>query len=113
MDEHPVDTKAFLNEVEGHLLLVSVRDQGHAAALRFTASLDWLTEGQRAEVERRFEAEYLGLARTSWQRTAERSRDLREEYEEAYRLLRQRLLAACLLGAAVILGLFTAVTWKM
>ncbi|MCD9874562.1 hypothetical protein [Streptomyces guryensis] len=113
MDEHPVDTRAFLNEIEGHLLLASVRDQGHAAALRFTASLGWLTEGQRTEVERRFEAEYLGLARTSWQCTAERSQDLRAEYEEAYRLLRQRLLALCLLGSALVLGILTAVTWKM
>ncbi|MGW2719331.1 hypothetical protein [Streptomyces sp. NPDC001492] len=112
MDEHPVNTGAFLNEVEGYLLLASVRDQGHAAALRFTASLDGLTEGQRAEVERRFEAEYIGLARTSWQRTAERSRDLREEYEETYRQLRQRLLAVWLLGSALILALSAAVTWN-
>ena len=109
MDEHPVDMREFLNEIEGHLLLASVRDQGHTAALRFTASLDWLTEGQRVEVERRFEAEYLALARTSWQRTAERSRQLREEYEAAYARLRHRLLAVCLLGCTLLLATVLAV----
>jgi len=104
MDDHPVDTRVLLNEIEGHLLLASVRDQGHSAAVRFTASLDWLTEGQRAEVERRFETEYLALARISWERTAKRGRELRDEYEETYRGLRRRLLAQCLLGAALCLG---------
>ncbi|MEU6253719.1 hypothetical protein [Streptomyces sp. NPDC047043] len=103
------DVQVLLNEIEGHLLLASIRDQGHTAALRFTASLDWLTEGQRAEVERRFEAEYLALARTSWQRTAERSRQLREEYEETYARLRHRLLAVCLLACTLLLATGLAV----
>jgi len=102
MDEHPVDTRAFLNEIEGHLLLASEREQGHAAAVRFAASLDWLTEHQRAEMERRFEAEYLALARTSWQHTAKRAREVRGEYGEAYRDLRRRLLAGWLLTCAAV-----------
>ncbi|MFJ6080197.1 hypothetical protein ACIQI8_02255 [Streptomyces sp. NPDC092369] len=102
MDEHPVDTREFLNEIEGHLLLAAEREQGHAAAMRFTASLVWLTEHQRTEVERRFEAEYLALARASWQRTAERAREVRGEYEEAYRDLRRRLLACWLLTCAAV-----------
>ncbi|MGI5460593.1 hypothetical protein ACQEWB_46995 [Streptomyces sp. CA-249302] len=105
MDEHPVDAQAFLNDIEGHLLLASVRDESHAAARRFTTPLDWLTDGQRAEVERRFEAEYLALARVSWEHTAERGRELRAEYEAAYQRLRERTLAVCLLG----LALFAAV----
>ncbi|MEV6949669.1 hypothetical protein AB0N07_48795 [Streptomyces sp. NPDC051172] len=107
------DAQVLLNGIEGHLLISAAREEGRTAAARFSAPFDWLTQAQRVEVERRFEAEYVGLARTSWQRTAERSRELREEYEEAYRLLRQRLLAVCLLGSTLILGLFTTVTWKM
>lgn len=102
MDEHPVDTGAFLNDIEGHLLIAAARAEGRTAAARFTARLDWLTEGQRAEVEGQFEAEYLALARLSWQRTAERGRQLRDEYEETYRRLRQRATAWSLLGCALL-----------
>ncbi|MGR3867884.1 hypothetical protein ACUXZZ_04755 [Streptomyces graminifolii] len=102
MDEHPVDTGAFLNDIEGHLLITAAHAEGRTAAARFTARLDWLTEGQRAEVEREFEAEYLALTRVSWQRTAERGRQLRDEYEETYRQLRQRAFAYCLLACALL-----------
>ncbi len=102
MDEHPVDTGSFLNDIEGHLLVAAAHAEGRTAATRFTARLDWLTEGQRAEVEREFEAEYLALTRLSWQRTAERGRQLRDEYEETYRRLRQRVFAYCLLPCALL-----------
>ncbi|MCX4817196.1 hypothetical protein OG601_42115 [Streptomyces sp. NBC_01239] len=102
MDEHPVDTGAFLNDIEGHLLIAAAHAEGRTAAARFTARFDWLTEGQRAEVEREFEAEYLALTRLSWQRTAERGRQLRDEYEETYRRLRQRAFAYCLLACALL-----------
>ncbi|MFI1722827.1 hypothetical protein [Streptomyces sp. NPDC020489] len=90
----------FLNDVEGHLLLAATREEGRTAAERFTAPLSWLTDTQRAEVERRFEAQYLALARASWQGTALRAERLRDEYESVYRGLRRRLLAGWLLGCA-------------
>jgi len=102
MDELPLDPRTFLNDVEGHLLIAAARTEGRAAAARFTARLDWLTDGQRADMERHFEAEYLELSRASWERTAERGRQLRNEYEETYRRLRQRMFAACLLGCALL-----------
>jgi hypothetical protein len=102
MEEHPLDAGTLLNEIEGHLLIAAVHREGRTAATRLTARLDWLTDGQREEVERQFEAEYLTLARVSWQRTAERGRQLRDEYEETYRRLRQRVLAGCLLGCALL-----------
>jgi hypothetical protein len=101
MDEHPLDTGTFLNEIEGHLLIAAAHTEGRTAAARFAARLDWLTDGQRQEVERQFEAEYLALTRQSWQRTAERGRQLRDEYEETYRRLRQRTVACCLLACAL------------
>ncbi|WP_405741304.1 hypothetical protein OG885_41125 [Streptomyces sp. NBC_00028] len=94
----------FLNDIEGHLLLSATRQEGRTAAERFSAPLHWLTEAQRAEVERRFEAEYLELARASWQRTAVRAGRLRDEYEARYRELRRRLLACLLLGCAAAVG---------
>ncbi|WP_247196844.1 hypothetical protein [Streptomyces sp. GESEQ-35] len=99
-----MDTRALINEIEGHLLIAATREQGRAAAARITAPLDWLTTGQREELERRFEAEYLLLARDAWQLTAVRAGRLRGEYEEAYRGLRRRLLAGCLLGWAVVMA---------
>ncbi|WP_308402509.1 hypothetical protein [Streptomyces sp. AC550_RSS872] len=97
-------TDKFLNDVEGHLLLVATREEGRTAAARFSAPLYWLTEGQRDEVERRFEAEYLALARASWRRTAARAGGVRDEYEARYRDLRRRLLAGWLLTCAVAFG---------
>jgi hypothetical protein len=99
-----MDTRALINDIEGHLLLAATREQGRAAAARFTAPLDWLTTGEREELERRFEAEYLVLARDAWQRTAVRAGQLRGEYDETYRGLRRRLLAGCLLGWALVMA---------
>ncbi|MXM67281.1 hypothetical protein GR925_28580 [Streptomyces sp. HUCO-GS316] len=100
-----MDTRAMLSEIEGHLLLAATREQGRRAAAQFSAPLDWLTDCQRKEVERRFEEQYLELARASWQRTAERALQMRGEYEEIYRGLRRRLLAGWLLTCAVTLAL--------
>ncbi|MGV9234517.1 hypothetical protein [Streptomyces nigra] len=99
-------TDRFLNDIEGHLLLAATRAEGRTAAERFCEPLHWLTLAQREEVERRFEEEYLTLARASWQRTADRAGELREEYRTAYRALRRRLvmawLAAFALGAGAL-----------
>ncbi|MEU5320270.1 hypothetical protein AB0G67_26500 [Streptomyces sp. NPDC021056] len=94
----------FLADVEGHLLLAATREEGRTAAQRFTAPLPWLTDTQRDEVERRFEAEYLALARDSWQHTAVRAERLRDEYEAKYRELRRRVLTGGLLGCAGLFG---------
>jgi hypothetical protein len=98
---------AFLNDIEGHLLLAATREEGRTAAERFTAPLHWLTDTQRAELQGRFETEYLALARTSWQRAAVRAGSLRDEYEARYRELRRRLLACLLLGCAAAVGALT------
>jgi hypothetical protein len=97
-------TEKFLTDIEGHLLLAATREEGRRAAARFSAPLQWLTEGQRGEVERRFEAEYLALARASWQHTEARAGRLRDEYEARYRDLRRRLLAGWLLTCALVFG---------
>ncbi|MFG2317040.1 hypothetical protein [Streptomyces tendae] len=103
-DSLPPIARALVGEIEGHLLVAAARAEGRTAAARFTAPFDWLGDARRREVEERFEAEYLALARTSWQRTAERAGRLRGEYEERYRALRRRLLAGFLLGACAVLG---------
>ena len=98
------EARVLLNEIEGHLLIAAAREEGRTAAARFSALFDWLTQDQREEVEHRFEAEYLAVARTSWQHTAERAHELREEYEGAYRDLRRRLLAGWLLACAAVVA---------
>ncbi|MFF7791060.1 hypothetical protein [Streptomyces sp. NPDC007991] len=99
-----VDLRAFHNEVEGHLLAAAAHEEARAAAARFAAGLDRLPEAGREEVERLFAAEHLALARASWQRTARRGRELRGEYEAAYRRLRARLLAVLLLGFTLLVA---------
>ncbi|ANP51219.1 hypothetical protein J2Z21_003038 [Streptomyces griseochromogenes] len=96
------DERTLVQEIEGHLLLAAAREEGRTAAARAAARLGWLTETQRDDLERQFEAEYLALARTSWRRTAERAEELREGYETRYRALRQRLVACFLLGCAAL-----------
>ncbi|MFE0798510.1 hypothetical protein [Streptomyces sp. NPDC058812] len=102
-DTRPATARVLINEIEGHLLVAATREEGRSAAARFAARFDWLTGHQRSEVERRFEAEYLVLARGSWQRTAERAERLRGEYERRYRALRRRLLIGSLLGWSAVL----------
>ncbi|MFD5230220.1 hypothetical protein ACFWJ5_17135 [Streptomyces qaidamensis] len=104
MEGLPADLRAFHNEVEGHLLAAAACEESRTAAARFTAGLDWLPEAHRAEVQRRFAAEHLALARASWQRTAGRGEELRGEYEALYRRLRARLLAGLLLGVALLVA---------
>ncbi|MFF0647602.1 hypothetical protein ACH4GE_29285 [Streptomyces tendae] len=103
-DSRPSAARALVSEIEGHLLVAATRAEGRTAAARFTAPFDWLGDDRRRDVEERFEAEYLALARASWQRTAERAGRLRGEYEERYRALRRRLLTGCLLGTCAVLG---------
>ncbi|MEV6025786.1 hypothetical protein [Streptomyces sp. NPDC052036] len=101
MTDRPVDARALVNEIEGHLLLQAAVVEGRAAAERFTGSLVWLTATEREELQERFTHEYLALARRSWQHTARRGTQLRAEYEDRYRALRRRWCAGCLLGAAL------------
>ncbi|MFF7754633.1 hypothetical protein ACFZCP_36580 [Streptomyces sp. NPDC007971] len=94
--------RTLVQEIEGHLLLAAAREEGRTAAARVASRLGWLTDSQRDDLERHFETEYLTLARTSWRHTAERAEELRHTYESRYRALRQRLVACCVLGAAVL-----------
>ncbi|WP_229864024.1 hypothetical protein [Streptomyces djakartensis] len=104
MEDLPADMRAFHNEVEGYLLAAAAHEEARAAAARFAAGLDWLTEAQRRELERRFAVEHLALARASWQRTGQRATELRGEYEAAYRESRMRLLAGLLLGFVLVVA---------
>ncbi|MFD8232535.1 hypothetical protein ACFV20_11690 [Streptomyces sp. NPDC059696] len=104
MEGLPVDLRAFHNDVEGHLLAAAAHEEAHRAAARFASGLDRLSAEQRGEVERRFAAEHLALTRASWQRTARRGRELREEYEALYRRLRARLIAMALLAVTLVVS---------
>ncbi|WP_030986849.1 hypothetical protein [Streptomyces sp. NRRL WC-3744] len=96
------DERDLVRQIEGHLLLAAAREEGRTAAVRLSSRLGWLTDSQRDDMQRQFEAEYLALARLSWHRTAERAQELRQAYESRYRALRRRLLACCVLGCAVL-----------
>ncbi|MFK4066699.1 hypothetical protein [Streptomyces sp. NPDC029674] len=109
MDDRPVRVRAFINEVEGHLLVAAARAEGRTAARHFTQRLPWLTDTQRAEVERLYAEEHLSLTRHGWQHIARRACQLRAEYEETYRVLRRRLLLGSLLALALPLALASAV----
>ncbi|MCS0605424.1 hypothetical protein NX794_30095 [Streptomyces sp. LP11] len=94
--------RTLVEEIEGHLLLTTARGEGRAAGERVAAQLGRLTDSQRDELERHVETAYLTLARTSWQRTAERAEELRRLYDDRYRALRLRLVAWYVLGCAAL-----------
>lgn len=104
MDERGADARALVRDLEGLLLVEAARAEGRAAAERFADRLPWLTDGQREDLERHYTEEHLLLARRAWDRTAARSRELRAEYEEAYRVLQRRTFAWCLVGAVLFMG---------
>ncbi|MEU8944527.1 hypothetical protein [Streptomyces sp. NPDC048489] len=110
MDDRPLDPRVLIGELEGHLLIEATRAEGRVAAARFARSLVWLTDTQREEVEASYADDYLTLTRRSWERTALRGRELRAEYEAAYRALRHRLCAASLLGAAALVTVLVALS---
>jgi len=110
MDDRTLEARALINELEGHLLIEATRAEGRAEAIRFTRSLAWLTDTQREEMEARYQENYPALTRRSWERTAQRGRELRAEYEERYRLLRRRLCAGLLFGAALALAVVVVMT---
>ncbi|MEV6760372.1 hypothetical protein AB0N16_06930 [Streptomyces sp. NPDC051105] len=95
------EERALVTQIEGHLLLAATREEGRRAAARAADRMGWLTDSQRADLEGQFLIEYLALSRTSWHRTAERGEELRQEYEQRYRNLRQRLMAGFLLACAL------------
>ncbi|WP_225828896.1 hypothetical protein [Streptomyces naphthomycinicus] len=96
------EERDLVRQIEGHLLLAAAREESRGAAARLSSRLGWLTDTQREDVERQFEAEYLALARLTWGRTAERAQELRQVYESRYRALRRRLLACGVLGCALL-----------
>jgi len=109
MDDRPLDTRALINELEGHLLIEAARAEGRTEAARFARSFAWLTDTQREEVEERYAENHLALTRRSWELTARRGRELRAEYEATYRALRRRLCTGFLLGAVLTLVTATVV----
>ncbi|MEV7322321.1 hypothetical protein [Streptomyces sp. NPDC093970] len=100
------EERALVGQIEGHLLLAATRDEGRRAAARAAERMGWLTDTQREDLERQLESEYLGLAHISWRRTAARGEELRQEYEQRYRILRRRLVA----GSVLVCALWAAMT---
>ncbi|MFF5139823.1 hypothetical protein ACFY6U_08840 [Streptomyces sp. NPDC013157] len=95
------EERALVAQVEGHLLLAATREEARRAAARLADRFGWLTDTQRADLERHFETAYVAMARRSWQRTAQRAETLRQEYEQRYRALRLRLVVGSVLACAL------------
>ena len=87
---------ALANEVEGYLLWQARIAEAERRAREFTGPLDWLTTGQREEIEHRYVADSLARARADLERIAARCMSLRAEYEHRYDELRRRCLALTL-----------------
>ncbi|MFF7354930.1 MULTISPECIES: hypothetical protein [Streptomyces] len=103
---------ALANEVEGYLLWQARIAEAERRAREFAGPLEWLTTGQREEIERRYVADSLQRARADLERIAARCASLRAEYEQRYQELRRRCVgvalavcAGCTAVAALLLVL--------
>ncbi|MET9294210.1 hypothetical protein [Streptomyces sp. NPDC003077] len=102
-------TARAINEIEGYLLWEAEKEKVRARARDFSSGMPWLTDSQREEVERHYARDQLEVSRSYLRRIASRSGELRTEYEEVYRFLRRRLIAACLGTVALVVLVATTV----
>ncbi|MFI1002858.1 cytochrome C oxidase subunit I [Streptomyces galbus] len=105
-DSQPGD---LANAVEGYLLWQARVAEAEARARAFVEQLDWLTTGQREQVEQHYVTDSLQRARDDLERVVARCHSLRAEYEHRYRRLRRRcvgwVLAVCA-GVGTVTGLY-------
>ncbi|MGW5973359.1 hypothetical protein [Streptomyces sp. NPDC055186] len=94
------DSARGLNQLEGYLLWAAEVEDARRQAGRFTEQLPWLTSAQREDVEHLYTAERIAASRATLTRICDRAVELRGEYEERYRQLRVRCVAAAVVGAA-------------
>lgn len=100
---------AGISRIEGYLLAQSERARAAAEAEAFADRLPWLTSAQRDEVVRHYRDARTDLARQQLGVVAHRCAELREEYEQRYRALAERLLRRSLATALTALALAVAV----
>ncbi|WP_432055286.1 hypothetical protein [Streptomyces sp. bgisy022] len=93
-----------LVRLEGHLLWAAELEDARRRAAAFAEQLPWLTTAQREDVERVYAAERVEASRAYLLRIRDRVAGLRVEYEERYRRLRTRCVAAALVAAASGVG---------
>ncbi|MFE6892098.1 hypothetical protein [Streptomyces sp. NPDC057694] len=98
----------MIREIEGYLMAEAARAEARVSARAFTDRVPWLTDTQAEDVQRAYCEAYLGVRRELWRDAVRRAGSLRAEYEERYRVLRGRLMAAAWfigVGAAGITGI--------
>ncbi|MFD8543842.1 hypothetical protein [Streptomyces sp. NPDC059649] len=101
------DLDRSVNEIEGFLLWEAEKDRARTRAEAFCAGLPWLTDTQRQEVAVRYCQDQHETSRAYLERIAVRSASLRTEYEGVYRVLRRRLVTACVSALTVVVALVT------
>ncbi|MFE0822678.1 hypothetical protein [Streptomyces sp. NPDC058847] len=110
-DEHVADdgAAALTAEVEGYLLAHSHYREARREADTLCARLSWLTTAQADDVARHYVRQRMDLTRKMLEITAHRAGQLRQEYEQRYAALRQKLLKRHAAGACVTLAIATVV----
>lgn len=106
--EHDKDSARGLAQLEGYLLWNAEVEDARRRAGRFAEQLPWLTRAQREDVERVYAADRVASCRETLGRITERAAELRTEYSERYRLLRQRCLTATVVAVGAAAGTLAA-----
>lgn len=89
------DVVAGINSIEGHLMAEHERGIARREAAAFGDRLPWLPTAQREDVVGLYIHFRTASSRRQAQAVAARCAELREEYEQRYRVLRLRLLRRC------------------
>ncbi|MBT2443763.1 hypothetical protein J7E93_27430 [Streptomyces sp. ISL-36] len=106
------DATEGIARLEGYLLSQRVKADAARAGLVFARRLAWLGPDEQAEVARLFAGEHLALRRQMLRDTVARAHQLRGEYSDRYDLLRRRLVATTLTGAAALAAASALIVWR-
>ncbi|MFJ4923131.1 hypothetical protein [Streptomyces sp. NPDC088725] len=110
MKRYDDDSVRGLVRIEGYLLWNAELEEARRQAGSFAGQLPWLTTAQREDVERVYAADRVAASHATLLRIAGRATELRGEYEERYRRLRTRCVAAAVVAVGATSGTCTAFT---
>ncbi|AWN30516.1 MULTISPECIES: hypothetical protein [unclassified Streptomyces] len=94
--------QAGIASLEGYLLWQGEIDRARAEAEACVEVLDWPTTAQREELVDLLARRQLDLSRMVITRVAERSLQLRRDYQQRYDCLKRRVVACALALVAVL-----------
>jgi hypothetical protein len=96
-----------INDLEGHLLWAAEIAGAHGAGEQFASQFDWATTDERDDLARVYAEQRLRDSHQLIERTADRARCLRAQYEHRWQQVQSRLVLIVLLTLVAIIFVAT------